>query len=143
MTTLISKTLTIFFYLFCCVALVWASGLNSLNRLFTSGAMKANRLRTEPDKTSIQYHPDAHHLDNSSDYEVGVLPEELLMHVLKFCVDRDGKLIDTCISAQNTLERQRILAPAQVLSGEDNNWDSTAWRMGTIYGTLLANFVSA
>lgn len=143
MTTGISKTLTIFFYLFCCVALVWASGLNSLNRLFTSTVMQDNRLHTEPDKTSIQSRPDAHRLDNSGDYEVGVLSEELLIHILKFCVDRDGKLIDTCMAAQNALERRRILVPVQLLGSEDNNWGSTAWRMGTVYGTLLANFASA
>jgi hypothetical protein len=143
MTTGISKTLTIFFYLFCCVTLVWASGLSVLNRPFTGSAMKDNRLNTESGKTSIQNHPDVQHLDTSGDDEVKPSPEGLLLHILSFCVDRDGKLTDICIAAQNVLERHRIAAQVQVLGGEENNWDSAAWRIGTVYGTLLANFASA
>ena len=56
MRTGISKTLTTLFYLLCCVALVWASGLSALNHPFTSRAMNDDRSNTEPtiDKTSLQ-----------------------------------------------------------------------------------------
>jgi hypothetical protein len=105
--------------------------------------MKDNRLNTEPGQTSIQSRTDVQRLDNSGDYEVGVLPEELLMHILKFCVDRDGKLMDVCTAAQNTLGMHRMIAPVQIPGGEGENWESATWRIATVYGTLLANFALA
>jgi hypothetical protein len=56
MRTGISKLLTSLFYLLCCAALVWASGLSALNRPFPGRAMKNSRANTVPtiDKTSIQ-----------------------------------------------------------------------------------------
>ena len=93
MPTGISKLLTILFYLFCCAALIWASGLGILNRPFINRTANENRLHTKPasDKTSIQEHPEAYRLDkNLSDYEINILRRGYLLRVLKFSPSWDS-----------------------------------------------------
>ena len=103
--------------------------------------MNNNRLNTEPtiNRTSIADDPDAHFLDINIGDEIEVLPQGLLMRVLKFSLCKGGKLINTDVFVQNALWTRRLVVPVKVHGNEDGNGNNTAWKTGVFYGTLLAN----
>jgi hypothetical protein len=78
--------------------------------------------------------------DNPGEYEVKVLRSNKLARSLKFTVAPGGSF-DNGIAKNNTLGRDRVIVPVQIIGDQDGVWDKAAWK-DAFYGNPLKGFTA-
>lgn len=79
---------------------------------------------------------------NPGEYEIKILVKGELSRTLKFTVEKDGKMVDNGVVAQNKIGGIRQLVPVQIVGTLDGTWNKTAWQTGAFYTNPLTGFVA-